>query len=128
MSLNWDTIHRHSASPVLISDMARRPEGPTRRVSVERMLESLERTLRAEGKSEKTVLLRTERPSAADYLKDHGRPLTVDVSRDDIREVHRRAGDPAGRSPTSKARVHMGGSPATACGPSLRMRTRLHRS
>jgi site-specific recombinase XerD len=74
----------------------------------------MERTLRAEGKSEKTVYsyslsvrLLTE------FLTARGRDLTVDVSRDDIRDfiaeqsTRRKIIDSAGRA-------HFGGSPATA--------------
>jgi site-specific recombinase XerD len=58
-----------------------------RLVSIDRMTKSLERTLRAEGKSENTVssyalsarLLR-------EFLERRGHDLTVGVSRDDIRE------------------------------------------
>ncbi len=54
----------------------------------------------------------------ADYLKDHGRPLTVDVSRDDIREFIAEQG--TRREITDfKGRVHMGGSPATAAAPAF---------
>src|SRR5665213_3336089 len=67
--------------------MARRPNTPVRRVTIDRMSQSLERTLRAEGKSEKTCysyalsvrLLR-------EFLAERDHDLTVDVSKDDIRE------------------------------------------
>ena len=67
--------------------MARRANTPARRVSIDRMAQSLDRTLRAEGKSEKTIysyvlsvrLLR-------EFLERRDHDLTVDVSKDDIRE------------------------------------------
>jgi len=94
--------------------MARREKTTPRRVSIDRMLQSLERTLRAEGKSEKTVYSYTLSVRLlSEFLATKGRDLTVDVSRDDIRDFidlqrkRRKIID-------SKGRVHMGGSPATA--------------
>ena len=78
------------------------------------MLESFERTLRAEGKSEKTIYsyglsvrLLTE------WLAEHARDLTVDVSRDDIRDFIAEQGTRR-EIKDSLGRVHTGGSPATA--------------
>ena len=58
-----------------------------RRVSIDRMSQSLERTLRAEGKSEKTVYSYTLSVRLLrDFLAKRKRELAVDVSRDDIRD------------------------------------------
>ena len=78
------------------------------------MVQSHERTLRAEGKSEKTIYSYglTVR-LLSEFLAARGRDLTVDVSRDDIRDfiteqsTRRKIIDGLGR-------VHVGGSPATA--------------
>ncbi len=85
-----------------------------RRVSIERMVQSLERTLRAEGKSENTVYsyslsvrLLTE------FIEKRGHDLTVDVSRDDIRDFIAEQGTPR-EITDSLGRKHKGGSPATA--------------
>jgi site-specific recombinase XerD len=78
------------------------------------MTQSLERTLRAEGKSEKTVYSYTLSVQLlTEFLAARGRDLTVDVSRDDIRDFitqqskRRKITDSLGRT-------HFGGSPATA--------------
>ena len=71
----------------LTRGMAKRTATPIRRVSIIRMSQSLERTLRAEGKSEKTIYSYTLSVRfLSEFLerRDHG--LTVDVSKDDIRE------------------------------------------
>ena len=104
----------HGGELVLNFGMARREKVQVRRVSIERMRQSLERTLRAEGKSENTVYsyslsvrLLTE------FLAARGHDLTVDVSRDDIRDFI--AEQSTRREITdSQGRKHMGGSPATA--------------
>jgi hypothetical protein len=67
--------------------MARRPYVPVSRVSIGRMSRSSGRTLCAEGKSEKTCysyvlsvrLLR-------EFLTERGHDLTVEISKDGIRE------------------------------------------
>ena len=74
------------------------------------MLRSFERTLRAEGKSEKTLdSYSTSVRMLSAFLAERGRELTVDVSREDIRDFitvqATRRKLPNGR---------MGGSPATA--------------
>ena len=67
--------------------MARAPKPAPRRVTIDRMSQSLERTLRAEGKSEKTVYSYTLSVRLLrDFLGKRKRDLTVDVSRDDIRD------------------------------------------
>ncbi len=78
------------------------------------MIQSLERTLRAEGKSEKTIYSYSLSARLLhDFLAARGRDLTVDVSRDDIRDFL--AEQATRRKVTdSQGRVHMGGSPATA--------------
>ncbi len=93
--------------------MAKR-ETTVRRVSIDTMSKSLARTLRAEGKSEKTIYSYTLSVRLlSEFLAARGRDLTVDVSKDDIREfiaeqsTRRKIID-------SKGRVHHGGSPATA--------------
>ena len=67
--------------------MARRPKTPVRAASIERMRQSLSRTLRAEGRSEKTVYsYDLSARLLSDYLDADGKPTTIDVSRDDVRE------------------------------------------
>jgi len=67
--------------------MARRKQIPARRVTIDRMSQSLERTLRAEGKSEKTVYSYTLSVRLLrDFIVERGHDLTVDVSRDDLRD------------------------------------------
>ena len=59
----------------------------TQRASIVAMSRSLQRTLRAEGKSEQTVysyLLSARLLS--EFLDDRGHDLTVDISKDDIRD------------------------------------------
>ena len=59
---------------------------PVRRVTIARLSHSPERTLRAEGKSEKTVysyLLSVR--LLTEFLTGRGRDLTVDVSKDGSR-------------------------------------------
>ncbi len=81
------TIHPYSGPSAYSFGVAIHANAPVRRVSIERMAVSLERTLRAEGKSEKTVysyslsvrLLRR-------FLDRRGHPLTVEVSKDDLRD------------------------------------------
>src|SRR5450631_2334242 len=94
--------------------MARRPKTAVRRVSIDRMSQSLEPTLRAEGKSEKTVYSYTLSVRLlSEFLKERGHDLTVDVSRHDIRDFIAEQG--TRRQVTdSLGRVHTGGSPATA--------------
>lgn len=94
--------------------MTRREKPPVRRVSIDRMLQSFERTLRAENRSEKTVYsYGLSVRLLSEFLAARGHDLTVDVSRDDIRlfiaeQATRR------KIIDSKGRVHTGGSPATA--------------
>ncbi len=79
--------------------MARAPKPAPRRVTIDRMSQSLERTLRAEGKSEKTVYSYTLTVRLLrDFLGKRERDLTVDVSRDDIRDfiAERRREDRSG--------------------------------
>lgn len=93
--------------------MAKR-EITVRMASIETMAKSMERTLRAEGKSEKTLYsYGLSVRLLSDFLEQRGRPLTVDVSKDDIREFITEQGKP--RMITDSAgRKHRGGSPATA--------------
>ena len=94
--------------------MARRVEQPVRRVSIERMSQSLERTLRAERKSEKTIYSYTLSVRLlSEFLAARGHDLTVDVSRDDIRDFITEQGTPR-EITDSKGRRHKAGSPATA--------------
>src|SRR5450631_108936 len=66
--------------------MAKRPI-PVRRVSIDRMSQSLERTMRAEGKADKTIYSYTLSVRLLrEFLERCGRELTVDVSKDDIRD------------------------------------------
>lgn len=85
-----------------------------RRVSIDRMLQSFERTLRAENRSEKTIYsYALSVRLLGEFLAARGRDLTVDVSRDDLRDF---IAEQATRRKIidSMGRVHMGGSPATA--------------
>jgi site-specific recombinase XerD len=78
------------------------------------MTQSLERTLRAEGKSEKTVYSYSlSARLLSEFLATRGRDLTVDVSRDDIRDFIAEQSTPR-KIIDSKGRIHRGGSPATA--------------
>ena len=81
---------------------------------MDRMVQSLERTLRAEGKSEKTVYSYSLSVRLfTEFLTARGHDLTVDVSRDDIRDFI--AEQSTRRKITdSQGRTHVGGSPATA--------------
>jgi len=64
-----------------------RKQKVVRRVSIDTMTKSLERTLRAEGKSEKTIYsYALSVRLLSDFLAQRGRHLTVDVSKDDIRD------------------------------------------
>jgi len=78
------------------------------------MLQSHERTLRAEGRSEATIYSYglTVR-LLSEFLAARGRDLTVDVSRDDIRDFIAEQSTPR-KVIDSLGRVHRGGSPATA--------------
>jgi site-specific recombinase XerD len=94
--------------------MARRPKSEVRRVSIDRMSQSLERTMRAEGKSEKTTYSYTLSVRLlSEFLQERGHDLTVDVSRDDIRDFIALQQTPRQVTDTL-GRVHAGGSPATA--------------
>jgi len=74
----------------------------------------LERTLRAEGKSEKTIYSYTlSARLLSEFLASRGRDLTVNVSRDDIRDFIAEQGTRR-KIIDGKGRVHYGGSPATA--------------
>ena len=78
------------------------------------MSRSLQRTLRAEGKSENTVysyLLSVRLLS--EYLDERGHDLTVDVAKDDIRDFIAEQGRPR-LIVDSLGRKHRSGSPATA--------------
>ena len=78
------------------------------------MAQSLERTLRAEGKSEKTIYsYALSVRLLSEFLAERGHGLTVDVSRDDIREFLAVQGTPR-MIVDSQGRKHRGGSPATA--------------
>jgi site-specific recombinase XerD len=94
--------------------MARRPAVSDRKVSIERMSDSLARTLRAEGKSENTVYSYTLSVRLlVEFLEGRGHDLTVDVSRDDIRDFIVEQSTPR-VVVDSAGRKHRGGSPATA--------------
>jgi site-specific recombinase XerD len=83
---------------------------PIRRASIETMVRSLQRTLRAEGKSEKTLysyVLSVRLLS--EFLEARSIPLTVDVPKDAIRDF---IAEQATRRQLPSGR--MGGSPATA--------------
>lgn len=78
------------------------------------MSDSLARTLRAEGSSENTVYSYTLSVRLlADFLRDRGHDLTVDVSRNDIRDFIAKQGRPH-KFVDSKGQKHRSGSPATA--------------
>ena len=77
------------------------------------MAQSLERTLRAEGKSEKTIYSYRLCVRAQRVPGRRGHDLTVDVSKDDIRLFITEQATPRDIT-DSKGRVHRGGSPATA--------------
>ncbi len=78
------------------------------------MAKSLERTLRAEGKSEKTIYSYTLSVRLlSEFLAKRGRDLTVDVSRDDLRDFLTEQGTRR-KIMDSQGRLHIGGSPATA--------------
>jgi site-specific recombinase XerD len=94
--------------------MRRREKAPVRRVSIDRMAQFLERTLRAEGKSENTIYsYRLSVRLLSEFLAERGHDLTVDVSKDDIREFIAEQATPRDIV-DSKGRTHRGGSPATA--------------
>ena len=94
--------------------MGRRSATPIRRVSIDRMNQSLERTLRAEGRSEKTIYSYTLSVRLlSEFLAARGRDLTVDVSRDDLRDFITEQATPR-KVIDSLGRIHRGGSPATA--------------
>jgi site-specific recombinase XerD len=74
----------------------------------------MERTLRAEGKSEKTIYSYTlSARLLTEFLEDRSRPVTVDVAKDDIRDFITEQGTPR-MITDSVGRKHKGGSPATA--------------
>lgn len=78
------------------------------------MTRSLQRTLRAEGKSEQTVysyLLSVR--LLAEFLNHGGRELTVDLERDDVRDFIAEQG-PSRVIVDSLGRKHRSGSPSTA--------------
>ena len=83
---------------------------PARRVSIDTMVRSLERTLRAEGKSEKTVYsYALSVRLLSEFLEERSIPLTVDVPKDAIRDF---IAEQATRRQLLSGRT--GGSPATA--------------
>lgn len=85
-----------------------------RTVSIDTMSKSLARTLRAEGKSEKTIYSYTLSVRLlSDFLAARGRDLNVDVSRDDVRDFIAQQSK-RHKVVDSLGRVHKGGSPATA--------------
>jgi site-specific recombinase XerD len=87
---------------------------PGRTASIVAMSRSLQRTLRAEGKSENTVysyLLSARLLS--EYLDERGHDLTVDVAKYDIRDFIAEQGRPR-LIVDSLGRKHRSGSPATA--------------
>ena len=89
--------------------MTKTPAVP-RVVSIATMLRSFERTLRAEGKSERTVdAYATSVRMLSAFLSEKDRELTVDVTREEIRDF---ITEQATRRKLPNGR--MGGSPATA--------------
>ncbi|MGA7416409.1 MAG: tyrosine-type recombinase/integrase [Acidimicrobiales bacterium] len=89
--------------------MAKRTATP-RTVSIDTMSKSLQRTLRAEGKSEKTVYsYALSVRLLSEFLDERGRELTINVSKDDLRDF---ITEQATRRKLPNGK--MGGSPATA--------------
>jgi site-specific recombinase XerD len=85
-----------------------------RRASIDAMSRSLQRTLRAEGKSEQTIysyLLSVR--LLGEFLNDRGRDFTVDVEKDDIRDFIAEQGSPR-IIVDALGRKHRSGSPSTA--------------
>jgi integrase/recombinase XerC len=89
-------------------------KNPRRAATIDAMSRSLQRTLRAEGKSENTIysyLLSVRLLS--EHLDERGHDLTVDVAKDDIRDFIAEQGRPR-LILDSMGRKHRSGSPATA--------------
>ena len=87
--------------------MAKR-ETTVRRVSIDTISKSLARTLSAEGKSEKTIYSYTLSVRLlTEFLAARGHDLTVDVSKDDVREFIAEQGTRR-KIIDSKGRVHQG--------------------
>jgi site-specific recombinase XerD len=92
--------------------MAPRKNYP-KRASIAAMSRSLQRTLRAEGKSEKTVysyLLSVRLLS--EYLNERSHDLSVDIAKDDIRDFIAEQGRPR-LIVDGLGRKHRSGSPAS---------------
>ncbi len=85
-----------------------------RRASIAAMSRSHQRTLRAEGKSEKTIYSYSLSVRLlSEYLEERGHDLSVDVAKDDIRDFIAEQGRPR-LIVDSLGRKHRSGSPATA--------------
>ena len=90
------------------------PKKNPRRASISAMSRSLQRTLRAEGKSEKTVYSYSLSVRLlSEYLDERGHDLSVDVPKDDIRDFIAEQGRPR-LIVDGLGRKHQSGSPATA--------------